>query len=327
MSTCSDLCAATASLQLSDAGIPPLSPEIGRTSWTSNVDNLGEPAQVPATPLLRLRDGNLIPQIGLGVLRVENGRTADVVEGALRAGYRHIDAAAGYGNEREVGEGLKRLGFDKGELRKSLWITTKVKDTNQGYDSTLRAFDEQISDLGLEYVDMYMIHWPTPFDWRSADTWRAFRKLRSEGRIRTLGVCNFLPEHLERLADEVGELPAIDQIELHPTFQHRDVVEYCENKGIVVEAYEPLARTADLHAGDGLIDRLAQAHQVSNAQIILRWHLQKGYVLIPKSVHLNRQVENASILDFSLSDEEMAEIDSLNTATRVGHDPLTFSYA
>lgn len=279
------------------------------------------------TPMITLADGNLIPQIGLGVLRIDDEGVQPVVETALAAGYRHIDGAAGYGNEAGVGRALAAAGYASGPARASLWMTTKLKDSEQGYDSTLRAFDRQLGLLGLDYVDMYMIHWPTPFDWRSAETWRAFERLRGEGRVRTLGVCNFLPEHLERLHSETGAWPAVDQIELHPTWQQREVVGFCREHGIAVEAYSPMARGADLAAGSGLLERIAAAHSVTPAQVILRWHLENGTVIIPKSVHVERQRENIDLFGFSLTAEEHAAIDRLDGPTRAGHDPLTFTYA
>lgn len=278
-------------------------------------------------PEVTLHDATRIPIVGLGVLRIDNDEVSQVVENAIEAGYRHIDGAAGYENEQGVGRGIAQAGFANGEARKALWVTTKVKDSEQGYDSVLRAFDRQIQLLGLDYVDMYMIHWPTPFNWRADQTWRAMRKLREEGRIRTIGVCNFLPEHLDRLYEEVGEYPTVNQIELHPTWQQREVVAYCKAHNIAVEAYSPMARGADLHAGNGLIERLAEKYQVSVAQIILRWHIEHGTIIIPKSVHTERQRENLNIFDFSLSPEDIAAIDALDSPTRAGHDPLTFTYA
>lgn len=278
-------------------------------------------------PEVTLHDATRIPIVGLGVLRIDNDEVSQVVENAIEAGYRHIDGAAGYENEQGVGRGITQAGFANGEARKALWVTTKVKDSEQGYDSVLRAFDRQIQLLGLDYVDMYMIHWPTPFNWRADQTWRAMRKLREEGRIRTIGVCNFLPEHLDRLYEEVGEYPTVNQIELHPTWQQREVVAYCKAHNIAVEAYSPMARGADLHAGNGLIERFAEKYQVSVAQIILRWHIEHGTIIIPKSVHTERQRENLNIFDFSLSPEDIAAIDALDSPTRAGHDPLTFTYA
>ena len=162
-----------------------------------------------AVPDITLSDGNAIPQVGLGVLRIDDEGVAPVVESALEAGYRHIDGAAGYNNEGGVGRALAATGYNTGEKRASLWVTTKLRDSEQGYDSALKAFDRQLGLLRLDYVDMYMLHWPTPFDWRSGETWKAFVRLREEGRVRTLGVCNFLPEHLERLHEETGEYPVL----------------------------------------------------------------------------------------------------------------------
>lgn len=279
------------------------------------------------TPMITLNDGNLIPQIGLGVLRIDDEGVTSVVEGALEVGYRHIDGAAGYNNEAGVGRALKNTGFAQGELRKSLWVTTKLRDSEQGYDSARRAFDRQLDLLQLDYVDMYMLHWPTPFDWRSSETWKAFQEFRAEGRVRTLGVCNFLPEHLTRLHEETGEYPAVNQIELHPTWQQREVVEYCKAHGIAVEAYSPMARGADLNAGNGMIERIAAAHGVTPAQVILRWHIENETIIIPKSAHAERQKQNLDLFGFVLTPEEHAAIDALDGPTRAGHDPMTFTYA
>lgn len=276
---------------------------------------------------IALSDGNHIPQVGLGILRVSDEETTPVVLNALEAGYRHIDGAAGYGNEAGMGRALAEAGLTRGDARGRVWVTTKLRDSEQGHDAALRAFDRQIGLLQLDYVDMYMIHWPTPFDWRSGETWTAFRELKEQGRVRTLGVCNFLPEHLERLHRETGEWPAVDQIELHPTWQQRDTVAFCRENGIAVEAYSPMARGADLQAGHGLISRIAGEHGVSEAQVILRWHIENGTIIIPKSVHADRQRENLDLFGFALTQSEHAAIDGLDGPVRAGHDPQTFSYA
>lgn len=278
-------------------------------------------------PNIALSDHVDIPQIGLGVLRISNDATADVVETALSVGYRHIDTAAGYDNEQGVGLALQHAEYASGERRKQVFITTKLRDSEQGYDSTMRAFERQLKYLRTDYVDMYMIHWPTPFNWRSAETWKAFQELQQAGVVRTLGVCNFLPEHLDRLQAETGVLPTVNQIELHPTWQQREVVEYCKAHGIAVEAYSPMARGADLQAGHGVLDRIAERVGRSVAQVILRWHIQHGIIIIPKSTHRERQIENASLFDFELTAQDMAAIDALDSPHRAGHDPLTFSYA
>ena len=257
------------------------------------------PANVPD---IALKDGHSIPQVGLGVLRIDDEGVVPVVESALEAGYRHIDGAAGYNNEAGVGRALAASGYNK-------------------------AFDNSLKLLQLDYVDMYMIHWPTPFDWRSTDTWKAFVKLRDEGMARTLGVCNFMPADLKRLHEETGAWPAVNQIELHPTWQQRDVVAFCKEHGIAVEAYSPMARGADLNAGDGTIEKIAAAHEVSPAQVILRWHIENGTIIIPKSVHADRQKENLNLFGFALTADEHAAIDALDGPTRAGHDPLTFTYA
>lgn len=281
--------------------------------------------QTSHIPLVALHDGSRIPQIGLGVLRIDDEGVAPVVESALEAGYRHIDGAAGYNNEEGVGRALAATGYNTGEKRASLWMTTKLRDSEQGYDSAMRAFDRSLELLQLDYVDMYMIHWPTPFDWRSGETWKALRELREDGRVRTLGVCNFMPEHLDRLFDETGEYPIVNQIELHPTWQQRDVVEYCRAHDIAVEAYSPMARGADL--ANGVVEHIAAAHGVSPAQVILRWHIENGTIIIPKSVHAERQRENLDLFGFALTPQEHAQIDALDGPTRAGHDPMTFTYA
>ena len=294
---------------------------------TSHFDSRGCSMTVFHTPMVTLSDGNLIPQIGLGVLRIDDEGVTPVVESALEAGYRHIDGAAGYNNEAGVGRALQNAGFTQGENRKNLWVTTKLRDSEQGYDSARKAFDRQLDLLQLNYVDMYMLHWPTPFNWRSGETWKAFDEFRAEGRVRTLGVCNFLPEHLERLHKETGEYPAVNQIELHPTWQQREVVAYCKAHNIAVEAYSPMARGADLNAGDGVIERIARAHGVTEAQVILRWHIENGTIIIPKSVHADRQRQNLDLFGFVLDPDEHAAIDALDGPTRAGHDPMTFTYA
>lgn len=280
-----------------------------------------------AVPRITLSDGRRIPQIGLGVLRIGNGDVSAVVRAALESGYRHIDTAAGYGNEEGTGDGIRCAGFAAGKPRESLWVTTKVRDSQQGYDQTLRAFDAQLESLGLDYVDMYMIHWPTPFNWRSGDTWRAMAQLRSQGLVKSIGVCNFMPEHLDRLYGEVGEYPVINQIELHPTWQQRQAVEYCTHHGIAVQAYSPMARGADLTAGGGIIRKIAKAHHKTEAQVILRWHIENRTVIIPKTTHRARMAENLSLFDFALTPDEHKAIDSLDSPQRAGHDPYTFSYS
>lgn len=288
-------------------------------------DTIEQESETVEVPNITLRDGNTIPQIGLGVLRIDDEGVVPVVESALEVGYRHIDGAAGYNNEDGVGRALDEAGYTTGKRRESIWVTTKLRDSEQGYDSALRAFDRQLGLLRLDYVDMYMIHWPTPFDWRNGETWKAFERLRNEGRVKTLGVCNFMPEHLDRLYDEVGEYPTVNQIELHPTWQQRDVVEYCREHDIAVEAYSPMARGADL--ANGVIEEIAEKYGVTPAQVILRWHIENGTIIIPKSVHRERQKENLHLFHFALSAEDHARIDALDGPNRAGHDPLTFTYA
>ena len=275
-------------------------------------------SQIPRIPLA---GGSRIPQVGLGVLRIPPDQTQQVVEQALGVGYRHVDTAAGYDNEAGVGAALAASGLP----RQDVWITTKVRDSDQGYEQTLQAFERQRRALGVDYVDLYLIHWPVPQKDLYVPTWRAFIKLRDEGLVREIGVCNFLPEHLDRLVAETGVAPAVNQIELHPTFQQRAVQAAARAHGAVVEAYSPLARGADL--GSGVLEGIAAAHGVSPAQVALRWHVDHGVVVIPKTVHVERMRENLDLFGFDLTAEESARIDALDSDERRGHDPRTYSYS
>jgi diketogulonate reductase-like aldo/keto reductase len=267
-----------------------------------------------------LANGAPIPQLGFGVFQVPDEETRQAVSTALAAGYRSIDTAAIYGNEKGVGEAIKAAGI----AREELFITTKLRNSEQGYDSTLRAFDASLAKLGLDFVDLYLIHWPVPSAGRYVDTWKAFEKLYADGRVRAIGVSNFQPAHLRRLLDEGGQLPVINQIELHPRFQQATLRAFHAEHGIVTEAWSPLAQGELL--GDATITELATKHGKTPAQVILRWHLQLGNVVIPKSATPSRIRENIEVFDFELDPSDLRAIADLETGTRIGPDPDVFDY-
>lgn len=270
-------------------------------------------------PPVVLNNGVEMPQLGFGVWQVPDDEAERAVATALEAGYRSIDTAAVYGNE----EGTGRAVAASGVPREEVFVTTKLWNSDQGYDSTLRAFDTSLAKLGLEYVDLYLIHWPVPARGKFVDTYKAFEKLYAEGRVRAIGVSNFLPEHLERLAAETSVIPAVNQIELHPHLQQHTAREYHAEQGIATEAWSPLGQ------GKGLLEvpaivAIAQKHNRTPAQIVLRWHLQQGNIVIPKSVTPSRIRENIDVFDFSLDAEDLAAIGALNEDRRLGPDPATF---
>ena len=260
-----------------------------------------------------------MPQLGFGVWQVPDDEVTAAVATALETGYRSIDTARAYDNEAGVGRALAATDVPRDEI----FVTTKVANPDQGYDSTRRAFDGSAKRLGLDVVDLYLIHWPLPDNDTYVDTWRAVLSLRADGRIRAAGVCNFQPEHLQRLLDETGELPAINQIELHPRLQQDKLRTFHARHGILTEAWSPLASGGDV-LQDGTIARIASAHQRTPAQVILRWHLQLGNVVIPKSVTPSRIVQNFDLFGFELSGEDMAAIGGLDRGERTGPDPETF---
>ena len=251
-------------------------------------------------PSLTLHDGVEIPQLGFGVFQVPPEETQSVVELALEAGYRHIDTAAAYRNEKGVGAALAASGLPREEV----FVTTKLWNSQQGYDSALEAFEASLGRLGLDHVDLYLIHWPVPSEDRFVDTWRAFERIHEEGRARTIGVSNFRIEDLERLEAETDTRPTVNQVELHPRFQQAELRAWHAEHGIATEAWSPLAQGELLD--DATIAAIAERHDKTPAQAILRWHLQLGNVVIPKSVTPERIRENLELFDFELSDEEMA---------------------
>ncbi|EKX60061.1 aldo/keto reductase [Streptomyces ipomoeae] len=273
-------------------------------------------------PPIILNNGVEMPQLGFGVWQVPDDEAESAVTTALEAGYRSIDTAAIYGNEEGTGKAIAASGLP----REDLFVTTKLWNSEQGYDSTLRAFDESLDKLGLEYVDLYLIHWPLPARGKFVDTYKAFEKLHADGRAKSIGVSNFLPEHLETLIEATSVIPAVNQIELHPHLQQHAAREYHVEQGIATEAWSPLGQ------GKGLLEvpaivAIAQKHGRTPAQIVLRWHLQLGNVVIPKSVTPSRIKENIEVFDFSLDAEDIAAISALNEDRRLGPDPATFDLA
>jgi len=268
-------------------------------------------------PRISLHDGVEIPQLGFGVFQVPPEDTQEVVELALDAGYRHVDTAAAYRNEQGVGAALAA-----GLPREDVFVTTKLWNSQQGYDSALAAFDASLGRLDLDYVDLYLIHWPVPTEDRFVETWRAFERIHDEDRARTIGVSNFRVEDLERLEAETGTLPTVNQIELHPRFQQAELRAWHAEHGVATEAWSPLAQ-GDL-LDEPTIVRIAERHGKTPAQAILRWHLQLGNVVIPKSVTPERIRENIEIFDFELSDEDMDAIGQLDSGERIGPNPDRF---
>ncbi|WP_311478877.1 aldo/keto reductase [uncultured Gulosibacter sp.] len=268
---------------------------------------------------IRLNDGRTIPQLGLGTYKMDPAATADLVAQAIDIGYRHIDTATLYNNETGVGEGLRRSGIDRDEV----FITTKVWQDMQGYDATLRAFDESLERLGLDEVDLYLIHWPAPALDRYLETWDALERLHDEGRARSIGVANFKAHHLERLIQEADVVPAVNQVELHPAFQQPELRHFHLQHGIATEAWAPLRRGDAL--AKPLVQELAEKYGRTPAQIVLRWHIEIDNIAIPKSSHPERMRENLGAADFTLDADDIARLTQVDTGTRTGKDPDDFN--
>jgi diketogulonate reductase-like aldo/keto reductase len=273
-----------------------------------------------AVPNITLNNGVEMPRLGFGVFQVPNDETEAAVTAAIEAGYRSIDTAKIYGNEEGVGAALAKSGVPRNEL----FITTKLWNGDQGYDSTLRAFDASLSRLGLEFLDLYLIHWPTPKRDRYVDTWRAFEKLLADGRVRAIGVSNFQPVHLRRVAEETGTVPAVNQIELHPYLTQVEARAEDTALGVATEAWSPLAKGGDL-LKESAVTSLASRYDRTAAQVVLRWHLQLGNVVIPKSVTPSRIRENFAVFDFELTEEDVASLSALDRGLRTGPDPDQFN--
>ncbi|KIF77676.1 oxidoreductase [Streptomyces sp. 150FB] len=267
-------------------------------------------------PTLTLNNGVTMPQLGYGVWQIPDDEAVSAVGAALEAGYRSIDTAAVYGNEEGTGKAIAGSGIARDEL----FVTTKLGNGDQGYDSTLRAFDASLEKLGLDHVDLYLIHWPMPAKDRYVDSYKAFEKILADGRARAIGVSNFLPEHLERLTGETSVVPAVNQIELHPQLQQSESRAAHATHGIATEAWSPLGQ------GKGLLDiptvvAIARKHGKTPAQVVLRWHLQLGNVVIPKSVTPSRIRENIDVFGFELDADDLAAFSALDEGRRIGGNP------
>jgi 2,5-diketo-D-gluconate reductase A len=276
------------------------------------------------TPAIELNDGTQIPQLGFGVFQIEAKETASAVRTALELGYRHIDTAQMYGNEKEVGEGIRQAGLDRAEV----FVTSKLNNGFHEPDAARRAFDGTLSALESDYVDLFLIHWPLPtlYDGDFVSTWRVLEEFAADGRARSIGVSNFQPAHLDRLAKESSIVPAVNQVEIHPYFTNEDVRAYDEEHGIATEAWSPIAQGKVLD--DPVITRIAESVGKTPAQVVLRWHIQRGDIVFPKSATPKRMKENFELFDFELDDADitaMADLDR-GESGRTGPNPDQFDY-
>jgi 2,5-diketo-D-gluconate reductase A len=276
-------------------------------------------------PQIELNDGNRIPQLGFGVFQIDPSETVEAVKCALEVGYRHIDTAEMYGNEREVGEAIRQSGTDRGEV----FVTSKLNNSFHEPDDARRAFAGTLEALGFDHLDLFLIHWPLPtlYDGDFVSTWRTLEEFKADGRTRSIGVSNFQVDHLERLAAETDTVPAVNQIELHPYFQNREVRAYDEEHGIATEAWSPIAQGEVLD--DSEIGEIAGRVGRTPAQVVLRWHVERGNIVFPKSTTPQRIRENFEIFDFELEDSDLERIDELDRGEggRNGPHPDQFDYA
>jgi diketogulonate reductase-like aldo/keto reductase len=274
-------------------------------------------------PQMTLANGVTMPQFGLGVYQVKEGTEVErAVTAAIDAGYRLIDTASLYGNEVGVGNAIKKSNVPREEL----FITTKLWNNDQGYEQTLAAFEISLEKLGLDYIDLYLIHWPSPKRGLYVETWKAFETLYAQGRVKAIGVSNFHPEHLDVLLKEATVAPMVNQVELHPYHQQREVAAYDEAHGILTESWSPIGGGGGSLLEDPTFKTIGDAYGKSPAQVVIRWHIQHGYIVIPKSSNPARIVENSNVFDFELSEADMATIDALNKDERVGPDPRTATF-
>lgn len=276
---------------------------------------------MPNIPTITLNDGNTIPQLGFGVWQVPDDEATPAVAEAIKAGYRLIDTAEGYDNEEGVGKAIRDSGIDRSQL----FITSKLRNGAHAYDEAIKAFDLSAKKLGLDYLDMFLIHWPVPEQDKYADAWRALVELKNQGRIRSIGVSNFLPEYLDRIVEETGAKPVVNQVELHPQYQQRDIREYHRQHDIALECYSPLGSGAVLD--NEVLAEIAEKHGKSVSQIILRWELDQGLIVIPKSTHAERIGQNIDVFGFSLDDEDRQKIDALDDPEngKTGSFPATMN--
>jgi 2,5-diketo-D-gluconate reductase A len=271
-------------------------------------------------PNITLNNGVEIPQLGFGVFQIEPEKTKDATLAAFEVGYRHIDTAEMYGNEKEVGEAVRASGLDREEI----FVTSKLNNTFHEYDAALSAFDQSLKDLDIDYLDLFLVHWPLPDVLDYVETWKAMEKMYESGRVRAIGVSNFQPHHLNRLRDETSVTPAVNQVEIHPYLANDEVRAYDAQHGIATEAWSPIAQGKVLH--DPAIVRIAENLGRTPAQVTLRWHLQRGDIVFPKSVTRSRVEENFAIFDFELSGTDMDDITGLDRGERTGPDPDSFNY-
>lgn len=268
-------------------------------------------------PNLKLSDGAVLPRLGLGTYPMDDAEAARVIDEAINLGYRLFDSAVNYRNESGVGEGIRRNGIERDQV----FITTKVPGRDHGYESTKRSLDQSLERMGLDYLDLYLIHWPNPIENKYVDTWRAFVDLQKEGKVRSIGVSNFKPAHLDRLRDETGVLPSVNQIQLYPGIARSESRTYHEQNGIVTESWSPLGRGANASLFGGsqtflenpTINAIAGSHDKTAGQIVLKWHVQLGLLPLPKSSNPTRLAENLDVFSFELTEDEMAQLTAIDT--------------
>jgi 2,5-diketo-D-gluconate reductase A len=273
-----------------------------------------------AVPTITLNNGVTIPQLGFGVFLIPPEETKQATLAALEVGYRHIDTAQMYGNEKQVGEAVRESGVDRDDV----FVTSKLNNGFHAYDDALNAFDQSMKDLGFDYLDLFLVHWPLPNVGDFVETWKAMEEISRSGRVKAIGVSNFQRHHLQRLFDETETVPAVNQIEVHPYLVQDDLRAFDAEHGIATESWSPIARGKVLE--DPVLSRIAQVHGKTIAQVTLRWHIQRGDIVFPKSITRSRVEENFDVFDFELSGEEIDEIATLNRDERVGPDPDTFNY-